>query len=181
MIILKDQDIDVILGMNWMYQHKAVIDALNRTIRVSLLDSNSQLLIQLPTLRRSVEKVYATYVKEIRDIPVVSEFPNIFPEDLLGLPPDRDVQFNIELKPGTAPISRRAYMMPPKELAELKTQLQQLIDKGFIQPSSSPWGCTAFFIKKKDETLRLCVDYRPLNEVTINNKYPLPRIDLLFD
>ena len=71
--------------------------------------------------------------------------------------------------------------MPPKELAELKAQLQELINKGFIQPSSSPWGCPAIFVKKKDETLRLCVDYRPLNEVTIKNKYPLPRIDLLFD
>ena len=71
--------------------------------------------------------------------------------------------------------------MPPKELAELKTQLQELIDKGFIQPSSSPWGCPTIFVKKKDETLRLCVDYRPLNEVTIKNKYPLPQIDLLFD
>ena len=181
MIILKDQDIDVILGMNWMYQHKAIINALNRTIRVSLPASASQLLIQLPTLRRSVGKVCATAVKEIRDIPVVCEFPDVFPKELPGLPPDRDVQFNIELKPGTAPISRRAYRMPPKELAELKTQLQELIDKGFIQPSSSPWGCPAIFVKKKDETLRLCVDYRPLNEVTIKNKYPLPRIDLLFD
>ena len=117
MIILKDQDIDVILGMNWMYQHKAVINALNRTIRVSLPASASQLLIQLPTLRRSVGKVCATAVKEIRDIPVVCEFP----KDLPGLPPDRDVQFNIELQPRTAPISRRAYRMPPKELAELKT------------------------------------------------------------
>ena len=126
-------------------------------------------------------RVCATAVKEIRDIPVVCEFPDVFPEDLPGLPPDRDVQFNIELQPGTAPISRRAYRMPPKELVELKTQLQELIEKGFIQPSSSPWGCPAIFVKKKDETLRLCVDYRPLNEVTIKNKYPLPRIDLLFD
>ena len=181
MIILKDQDIDVILGMNWMYQHKAVVDTLNRTIRLSLPDNNSQLLIQLPILKRSVEKVCATSVKEIRDIPVVCEFPDVFPKDLPSLPPDRDVQFGIDLKPGIAPISRRAYRMPPKELAELKTQLQELIDKGFIQPSSSPWGCPAIFVKKKDETLRLCADYRPLNEVTIKNKYPLPRIDLLFD
>ena len=104
-----------------MYQHKAVIDALHRTLRVSLPDSNSQLLIQLPTLRRSVERVCATFVKEIRDISVVCEFPDVFPEDLPGLLPDRDVQFNIELKPGIALISWRAYMMPPKELAELKT------------------------------------------------------------
>ena len=164
-----------------MYQHKAVVDTLNRTIRLSLPDSNCQLLIQLPILKRSVKKVCATSIKEIRDIPVVCEFLDVFPEDLPSLPPDRDVQFGIDLKPGTAPISRRAYRMPPKELAELKTQLQELIDKGFIQPSSSPWGCPAIFVKKKDETLRLCVDYRPLNEVTIKNKYPLPRIDLLFD
>ena len=101
MIILKDQDIDVILGMNWMYQHKAIIDALNRTLRVSLPDSNSQLLIQLPTIRRSLGKICATAVKEIRDIPVVCEFPDVFPEDLPGLPPDRDVQFNIELLKGS--------------------------------------------------------------------------------
>ena len=94
MIILKDQDIDVILGMNWMYQHKAVIDVLNRTLRVSLPDSHSQLLIQLPTLRRLVGRVCATFVKEIRDISVVCEFPDVFPEDLPGLPPYRDVQFN---------------------------------------------------------------------------------------
>jgi hypothetical protein len=87
----------------------------------------------------------------------------------------------IELKPGTALISRRAYRMPPKELAELKAQLQELLDKGFIQPSSSPWGCPVIFVKKKDKTLRLCVDYCPLNEVTIKKKYPLPQIDLLFD
>jgi hypothetical protein len=97
------------------------------------------------------------------------------------LPPERDVEFVIELKPGTAPISRRSYRMPLNELAELKTQLQDLLEKGFIRPSSSPWGCPAIFVKKKDKTLRMCVDYRPLNEVTIKNKYPLPRIDILFD
>jgi hypothetical protein len=87
----------------------------------------------------------------------------------------------IELKPGTAPISRRSYGMPPNELAELKTQLQDLLEKGFIRPSSSPWGCPSIFVKKKDQTLRMCVDYRPLNEVTIKNKYLLLWIDLLFD
>jgi hypothetical protein len=91
------------------------------------------------------------------------------------------VEFVIELKHGTAPISRRAYRMSSNELAELKAQLQELLDKGFIRPSSSPCGCLALFVKKKDQTLRMCVDYRPLNEVTIKNKYPLPRIDILFD
>jgi hypothetical protein len=120
-------------------------------------------------------------VQEIQDIPVVCEFPDVFPKDLPGLPPERDMEFVIELKTGTAPISRRSYCMPPNELAELKTQLQDLLEKWFIRPSSSPWGCPSIFVKKKDQTLQMCVDYRPLNEVTIKNKYPLPRIDLLFD
>jgi hypothetical protein len=112
---------------------------------------------------------------------VLCEFPDVFPEDVHGVPPERDVQFMIELKPGTAPISRRSYRMPPNELAELETQLQDLLEKGLIRPSSSPWGCPASFVKKKDQTLRMCMDYKPLNEVTIKNKYPLPRIDILFD
>ena len=112
---------------------------------------------------------------------MVYEFPDIFLDELPGLPPDRDVEFKIELVPGMAPISRRPYRMPPNELAELKIQLQDLLDKGLIQPSSSPWGCLALFVKKKDKSLGMCVDYRPLNVVTIKNKYPLPRIDILFD
>jgi hypothetical protein len=109
------------------------------------------------------------------------EFPDVFPEELPGLPPERYVEFSIELKPGTTPVSRRSYRMPPNELALLKTQLQDLLENGFIRPSSSPWGCPAIFVKKKDQTLRMCVNYRPLNEVTIKNKYLLPWIDLLFD
>jgi hypothetical protein len=98
-----------------------------------------------------------------------------------GMLPDRDIEFAIELQPGTAPISKRPYRMPPAELAELKKQLQELLDKGFIHPSTSPRGCPALFVKKKDESLRLCFDYRPLNAVTIKNKYPLPCIDVLFN
>jgi len=180
MIVLEDQDIDVILGMNWMAQRGVVLDTLHRTIKMPLPKENSYLLIQLATPKRAIEQVHATNVTAVENIPVVQDFPDVFPEDLPGLPPDQDVQFSIELKPGTAPISRRAYRMALTELAELKTQLQELLQKGFIQPSSSPWGCPASFMKKKDQTLRLCVDYRPLNEVTIKNKYPLPRIDLLF-
>ena len=97
------------------------------------------------------------------------------------MPPDREVEFAIELQPGTAPISRRPYRMSPNELAELKKQLQELLDKGYIRPSTSPWGCPGLFVKKKDQSLNMCVDYRPLNAVTIKNKYPLPRIDILFD
>jgi hypothetical protein len=108
------------------------------------------------------------------EIPVVCEFLDVFLEDRPGLPLDRDIEFQIDLIPGTAPISRRSYRMPPNELAELKKQLQELLEKGLIWPSSSPWGCAALFVKKKDKSLRMCVDYHPLNVVTINNKYPLP-------
>jgi hypothetical protein len=181
LIVLKGQDIDVILGMNWLCQWGAIIDTLNRVVQLNSPDSSSKLLIHLPTPKRAVERVCAVTVKEVANIPVVREFLDVFPDDLPGLPPYRDIEFVIELKPGTAPISRRAYRMPPKELAELKIQLQELLDKGYVRPSSSPWGCPGIFVIKKDHTLRLCVDYHPLNEVTIKNKYPLPRIDLLFD
>jgi hypothetical protein len=123
----------------------------------------------------------ATQVTPLHEIPIVCEFPDVFTDELPGLPLDRDVEFAIELVPGTAPISRRPYRLSPNELAELKTQLNELLDKGFIRPSSSEWGCPALFVKKKDQYLRLCVDYRPLNAVTIKNKYPLPRIDIIFD
>jgi hypothetical protein len=97
------------------------------------------------------------------------------------MPPDREIEFVIELVPGTTPISKRPYRMVANQLAELKEQLQELLDKGYIRPSASPWGVPIIFVPKKDCTQRMCVDYRSLNEVTIKNKYPLPRIDDLFD
>jgi hypothetical protein len=181
MIVIKGQDIDVILGMNWLAQNKAIINANQRTIKLSYGHEEVQLCIPIAVLVKASGQVFETIVQGIRDIPVVCEFPDVFPEDLPGLPPERDVEFVIEVKAGTAPISQRSYRMPPNELVELKTQLQDLLEKGFIGLSSSPWGCPAIFVKKKDQTLRMCVDYRPLNEVTIKNKYPLPRIDILFD
>jgi hypothetical protein len=133
-------------------------------------------------LRESMDpSAYVSIATNLEEIPVVCDYPDVFPDDLPGMPPDRDIEFVIELQPVMAPISKRVYRMPPKELAELKTQLQELLDKGFIRPSSSPWGCPALFVKKKDGSLRLCVDYRLLNAVTIKNKYPLPRIEVLFD
>ncbi|WVZ98283.1 hypothetical protein U9M48_043745 [Paspalum notatum var. saurae] len=123
-----------------------------------------------------------TEAQALAKIPVACEYPDVFPEELPGLPPDRDVEFRIDLVPGTAPVSKRPYRMAPDELKELKTQLQEQLDKGFIRPSSSPWGCPALFVEKKDQGgKRLCVDYRPLNAVTVKNKYPLPHIDILFD
>ncbi|KAL5572480.1 hypothetical protein UlMin_022077 [Ulmus minor] len=118
---------------------------------------------------------------ELNEVPVVKEFVDVFPEELPGLPPDREVTFEIEVLPGTAPISKAPYRMAPAELKELQTQLQELLEKGFIRPSHSPWGAPVLFVKKKDGTLRMCIDYRGLNKVTIKNKYPLPRIDDLFD
>jgi hypothetical protein len=119
--------------------------------------------------------------KALEDIRVVSEFPDVFPEDLPGMPPDRDIEFSIELIPGTAPISKRTYRMDVKDLAELKKQIKELLSKGFICPSLSPWGAPTLFVDKKDGSRRLCIDYRSLNVVTIKNKYPLPRIEDLFD
>ena len=112
---------------------------------------------------------------------VVCECPDVFPEDLTSLPPHREIEFSIELVPGTAPIFMSPYRFAPAKLHELKIQLQEILDKGFIRPSSLPWGDPTLFVKKKDGSLRLCIDYRKLNRVTIKNKYPLPRIDDLFD
>ena len=112
---------------------------------------------------------------------VVSEFPDVFLEELLGLPPPREIKFTIDLYPGTKPISIAPYCMAPLELKEQRKQLDQLLNIGFIRLSTSPWGALILFVKKHDETLRLCTDYRLLNRVTVKNKYPLPRIDDLFD
>ena len=118
---------------------------------------------------------------KVQDIPMVSEFSDVFLEDLPRLTPQWEVDFSIELLPNTSPISKAPYRMALAELKELKIQLQELLDKGFIRPSVSPWGAPVLFVKKKDGTLRLCIDYWKLNKVTVKNKYSLPRIDDLFD
>ena len=113
--------------------------------------------------------------------PIECEFSDVFPNEFPGLPPHREIEFCIDVVSDKAPISMPPYRMAPVELKELKEQLQELLDKGFIRPSTSPWGAPVLFVKKKDGTLRLCIDYRELNKVTVKNKYPLPRIDDLFD
>lgn len=118
---------------------------------------------------------------KLEDMPVISEFPDVFPEELESLPPERKIEFKIDLVFGTTPISKTPYRMAPAELKELKVQLQDLLEQGFIHESESPWGAPVLFVKKKDGSLRLCIDYRGLNAVTIKNKYPLPHIDELFD
>jgi hypothetical protein len=166
--------------MNWLTQHQVVLDIATRMIEIHSHTSGHTTLY-LPKVEGIDLCSYAAITIQLEDIPIVCEYPDVFPDDLPGMPPDRDVEFVIELQPGTAPISKRPYRMPPKELAKLKIQLQELLDKGYIHPSSSPWGSPALFVKKKDGSLRMCVDYHPLNAVTIKNKYPLPRIDVLFD
>jgi hypothetical protein len=115
------------------------------------------------------------------EVPVVNEFSNVFPEELPGMLPDRDIDFVIELKPGTAPIYKTSFRMTTPKLAELKEHIKELLEKEFIRPSSSPWGALVIFVPKKDGTQRLCVDYRAMNGVIIKNKYLLPRINDLFD
>ncbi|GKE52684.1 putative reverse transcriptase domain-containing protein, partial [Tanacetum coccineum] len=118
--------------------------------------------------------------KRLEDVPVIRDFPEVFPEDLPGLPPPRQAEFCIDLILGAAPVARAPYRLAPSEMKELSKQLQELLEKGFIRPSSSPWGAPVLFVKKKDGSL-ICIDYRELNKLTIKNRYPLPRIDDLFD
>jgi hypothetical protein len=179
-LVLNLKGMDVLLGMNWMTQHYVSLDISSRIVEIDLSEYKPTILY-LPQQQYLSPCTYAANGIKLKDIPIVCEYPDVFPDDLPGMPPDQDIEFIIELQPGTAPISKRPYCMPPNVLIELKIQLQNLLDKGFIHPSASPWGCPALFVKKKDNSLRLCVDYRPLNAVTIKNKYPLPRIDILFD
>jgi hypothetical protein len=115
------------------------------------------------------------------DHPILREYRDVFTEEVSGLPPRRDIDFSIELAPGAVSVSRTPYRMSTPELVELKLQLKEMMDKGYIQPSMSPWGAPVLFVKKKDGTLRLCIDYRKLNKVTVKNKYPFPKIVDLFD
>jgi hypothetical protein len=179
LLILGMDNVDIILGANWMTQHQVVLDVANHIVEVHSPICGKFTLF-LPSQETTRSCAFAMIGLPLKKIPVVCEYADVFPDEFLGMPPDRDIEFAIELQLGTTPISKRPYRMPPAELAELMKQLQELLDKGFIHPSTSPWGCPALFVKKY-ESLRLCIDYRPLNAVTIKNKYPLPRIDVLFD
>jgi hypothetical protein len=175
LIVLQGQGIVVILEMGWMKGHKAVFDIVARIVHLES-PAHGSVVLQLPSPTSTTSALHHIAAQNLEDIPVAYEFPDVFPEDLPGLPPDRDVKFTIELQPGMTSISRQPYKTTSKELAKLK----ELLDKGYIRPSSSPWGCPALFLKK-DQSLRLYVDYRPLNAITIKNKYPLSCIDILFD
>jgi hypothetical protein len=185
LIVLELKGIDDILGMNWLSKYKVLIDCAKKSVKMTTPKEKEMEFIAEPVVTAkgvaNCAKVNQLDASQGLEVPVVNKFPDVFPEELSGMPPDRDIEFVIELKPGTAPIYKTPYRMATPELAELKEHVKELLEKGFIRPSSSPWGAPVIFVLKKDGTQRLCVDYCALNEVTVKNKYPLPRIDDLFD
>ncbi|GJR65989.1 putative reverse transcriptase domain-containing protein [Tanacetum coccineum] len=200
---------DVIIGMDWLSKYHAVIDCAERIVRIpwgnkTLIvhgDGSNQgngtrlNIISCTKTHKYLLKGHHVFLanitaketedrsgeKRLEDVPIVRDFPEVFPEELSGLPPTRQVEFQIDLMPGAAPVARAPYRLAPSEMKELSEQLQELSDKGFIRPSSSPWGAPVLFVKKKDGSFRMCIDYRELNKLTVKNRYPLPRIDDLFD
>nr|GEU36686.1 putative reverse transcriptase domain-containing protein [Tanacetum cinerariifolium] len=152
---------DVIIGMDWLSKYHGVIICDEKIVRV-------------PFEREAKDKSEG---KQIEDVLIVKDFSEVFPEDLPGIPPGRQVEFQINLVPGAAPVTRAPYRLAPSEMKELAEQLQELSNKGFIRPSSSPWGALVLFVKKKDGSFRMCIDYRELNKLTVKNRYPLPRIN----
>jgi hypothetical protein len=179
-VVLRTASIDVILGMDYMKQHNTVIQCQEKVVALTTPKGDRM------SVEVAVQAPPTTTMNQMTDDAkhlecVVDDFSDIFPDDLPGMPPDHDIEFIIDLLPRTIPIAKRPYRMGANELEELKKQLKELQDKGFIRPSSSPWGAHVIFVDKKDGTQQMCVDYRSLNEVTIKNKYPLPRIDDLFD
>jgi hypothetical protein len=180
LIVMGTQGIDVILGINWLDKYQAIISCDKRTVKlVSLLGELVVTELVSPEPNKGGCHQMAIDSKEadlLEAIKIVSEFSDVFPKDLLGMPPEQKVEFAIELIPSTAPIFKRAYRVSRPELVELKKHIDDMSQKGYIRPSTSPWAAPVLFVEKKDGTRRMCIDYRALNEVTIKNKYPLPRI-----
>jgi len=189
LICLPLQELEVILGMDWLSTNRILIDCREKKllfpdVEEPELVSSQGVMKELHDgaqcymifTHMEVERGEATSV-----IPIVQDFGDVFPEEVPGLPPNREVEFSIDLVPGTGPVSMAPYRMAPAELVELKKQIEELMEKQFIRPSTSPWGALVLLVKKKDGSSRLCVDYRQLNKMTIKNKYPLPRIGDLMD
>ncbi|GAU44597.1 hypothetical protein TSUD_187870 [Trifolium subterraneum] len=182
--------IDVIFGMNWLVFNQVHINCCEKTV-IFPKSEGSLPLMNGEELKESLNDhgelfmVFGSLKLEggikLEELPVVREFSDVFLEDISDLPPEREVEFGIDLVPGTSPISMAPYHMSASELNELKKQLEELLEKKFIRPSVSPWGAPVLLVKKKEGSMRLCIDYRQLNKVTIKNKYPLPRIDDLMD
>jgi hypothetical protein len=168
LIVLDSQGLDVILGMDWMTAFEGVIDCANKTI--TLTTPEKKRIRFKSTFELKGSKVNSLKGASMDEVPFVKVYPDVFPEELPGMPPDRDVEFIVDLLPRTGPIAKRPYKMDIEELKQLKKQLKEQLDKGFIQQSSSSWGAPVLFLEKKDSNKRLVVDYRSLNEVTIKNK-----------
>ena len=187
----------MILGMDWLSRNQVMVDC--RMKRVTLRKPNDNVVILIgersnhlsnvifaATTRKMVQKgceAYLAYVIDtvkarpsVSDIPTISDFSEVFPKELSRLPPQREIEFAINVVPGATLASITPYRMAPLELKEFKLLLQELLEKGFIRPSVSPWGAPVLFVKKKDGTLRLCIDYKQLNKLTVKNKYLLPKI-----
>ncbi|KAA3460471.1 reverse transcriptase [Gossypium australe] len=173
-------EFDLILGMDWLVKYQANLDCAAKRMILNTPEDKEVLVIGCEAFLAFISALEAKELS-VRDVRMVKEFSDVFPKELPGLPLDREVEFGIKLLPGTAPVSIAPYRMAPKELVELKAQIQKLLDRGFIRPSVSPWGAPVLFVKKKDGSMRMCIDYRQLNKLTIKNKCPLPRIDDLFD
>ncbi|GJT44845.1 putative reverse transcriptase domain-containing protein [Tanacetum coccineum] len=192
---------DVIIGMDWLVKHDALIVCGKKEVHIPVkgkmlvvkgnCDESRLKVVSCIKARKYIERgchLFVAHVTEkepkekcLEDVPIIRDFPEVFPDDLPGLPPPRQVEFRIELVPGAAPVARAPYRLAPSELKELSDQLKELSEKGFIRPSSSPWGAPVLFVKKKDGSFRMCIDYRELNKLTVKNRYPLLRIDDLFD
>ncbi|GJV13090.1 putative reverse transcriptase domain-containing protein [Tanacetum coccineum] len=201
LMVIELGSFDIIIGMDWLSRYDAAILCGEKKVRIPLEGktlviegdrNNSRLkIVSCIKAQKYIEKGCELFLaqvteqeskeKRLEDVPVIRDFPEVFPEDLPGLPPPRQVEFRIDLIPGAAPVARAPYRLAPSEMKELSKQLQELLEKGFIRPSSSPWGAPVLFVKKKDGSFRMCIDYRELNKLTIKNRYPLPRIDDLFD
>ncbi|XP_050903116.1 uncharacterized protein LOC127115681, partial [Lathyrus oleraceus] len=191
LVCLPLDGMDVILGMNWLEYNYVHINCHHKSVRFSTPEEEGVDLLPFGELRKLMKEgaqmfsLMATLSVEskakIEELLVVKEFPEVFPDEIPSVPPEREVEFTIDLVPGTRPISMAPYRMSASELYELKKQLEDLLEKKFIRPSVSPWGAPVLLVKKKDGSMRLCIDYRQLNKVTIKNKYPLPRIDDLMD
>ncbi|KAI3686867.1 hypothetical protein L1987_80556 [Smallanthus sonchifolius] len=193
---------DIIIGMDWLSKHHAEVICYEKCIRIPLPSGDTLVifgkkpcrglqLMSCTLAQKYLRKKYVAFLahvvdtkdkgKKLQDILIIRDFPKVFPEDLPGLPPPRQVEFRIDLVPGATPVAKAPYRLAPSEMQELASQLQELLSKGFIRPSHSPWGAPVLFVKKKDGSFRMCIDYRELNRLTIKNRYPLPRIDDLFD
>jgi hypothetical protein len=185
LIVLESKGIDIILGMDWLGKHKVLIDCAKKFVKLTTPERKEMEFVAEPVVTTKGDanrvKVNQLNASQGSEVPVVNEFPDVFPKEFPGMPPDRDIEFAIELKPSTTPIYKTPYRMATQELAELKEHIMELLEKEFIHLSSSLWGAPMIFVPKKDGTQRLFMNYYALNEVIIKNKYLLPMIDDLFN